>query len=107
MVKKAVITAELERIRLANPNRLLTKKAVLQAAKNKNNPLHNWHGWGAWDKNKASYKFWLQQAGELIKQYSVVVIPGREPVPMYVSVRADRGNKDGGYRATTEVIKDK
>ncbi len=99
---------ELERIRLADPERKLRPEQVVDAAR----PLtHLLHSKFEWDDGVAAEKHRLQQARQLIR-VTVITLPNdSREVKAYCSLSVDRakGNDgaSGGYRSTIEVMSDR
>lgn len=97
--------AELDRIKALHPQKLLEPKAVIAAARNKRSPLH---GCFEWDQRRAAERYLLQQARQLIAQYTVIVTTrSGEPIKVrhYVSLTTDRAN-GGGYRELSDIMSD-
>ncbi len=98
--KKAVLSEELERIRLTNGGILLAEQVVEAAAPIKS-PLHKYF---QWDDNEAARQYRIYQARQLIN-VAVVMLPfTRRAITAYVSLRADRQLPQGGYRALVDVL---
>jgi hypothetical protein len=102
-VKQEAIKQELERIAAENGG-VLYPGHVVNAARPVASPLHSQF---EWDDSEAAEKYRLHQARQLI---SVVVQyigndPSKEPVPVFVSLRSDRGQR-GGYRTIVSVLSD-
>jgi len=100
MVKKHL--DELNQIMEENGG-LLRAEDVVEFAKNPKTTLHNAF---EWDDKKASYKWRLFQANQLIR-VAVTILPreNQEPIMVrpFVSLKEDRYN-GGGYRSTLEVM---
>jgi len=82
----------------------LRAKAVLNAARTKNSPLHPFF---TWDDGEAAEAYRLGEAARLIRVV-VAVIPGlktSEPVRVFVSLKNDRG-PTAGYRTMVSVLSD-
>lgn len=95
--------AELERIRAAHPDGLLTAEAVVAAAEDDGSPLHPWF---VWDDTAAARKYRLAQARALIR-VSVTVLPAGDrefTTRAFVSLAGDRLHNGGGYRAIGAVL---
>lgn len=91
---------ELERIREADPEKLLKPEAVVEAARDEASPLH---AHMEWDDTAAAHAHRLAQARALIRVV-VTVFPGfQAPVRAYVSLPSERGEQ-GGYRRTDHVL---
>ena len=82
---------------------LLRAEDVVEFAKNPKTTLHNAF---EWDDKKASHKWRLFQANQLIR-VAVTILPreNQEPIQVkaFVSMKEDRYNKEG-YRSTLEVM---
>lgn len=88
----------LERVKGHNSGDL-TPEAVVEAAKDKRNPLHAVF---EWDDSKAAHEYRLQQAGVLIR--SVVVTVSRAlPASEAVDVRVTDTSRSGGA-STAKVV---
>ena len=89
---------------LTRTNGALHVKDVIQAARNKSNPLHSWFDW---DKTRAVQRDLEQQARTLIREYTMIVQYGEKRIEtrQFVSLRPDRAS-GGGYRVLTEVMND-
>jgi hypothetical protein len=106
-MKKAlnqIVLEELRTICEANPEKLLKPEAVVQAAQNPESPLHEHF---TWDNDEAAAKYRLEEARTLIREVHLEYDKAwmRGPVPAFVSLSEDRGNRDGGgYRQTPQVL---
>lgn len=101
-MKKKLVVEELEKIRKRNKGGLLQPKAVVDAARDEDSPLHRYF---EWDDSKAADQHRLQQARELIVRVTVIrddVSP--EPFQAYVSLPSSRTRKNGGYSSTAQVM---
>jgi len=95
------ITSELARIAEEN-NGVLLPKAVVEAARSQNSPLHSWF---EWDDSVAAEAYRLEQARYLIRITVEYPIPGEVvSTRMFVSLTPDR--KESGYRRTITVLSD-
>lgn len=92
--------AELERIRLAHPKKLLVAAEVVEAAKDEASPLH---GDFTWDDSEAAGLYREQQARQVIRAAVVFEPRLQRSTRAYLSVPTDRTN-EGGYRRTSEVL---
>lgn len=104
--RKDVISAELERIRLANGGRL-TPAAVVLAAKSPKNPLHKEFDWN--DKS-AAYTARLDTARDLIVHYQTVVVihdSQKITVPFYVRDPTAKTNEQGYIPVTSDHLERK
>lgn len=102
-VKDPSIVYELQRIAAANGDLLLPEK-VVEAARDKESPLHDRFDW---EDSEAAHKWRLHQARNLIN-VTVQYLPGvktNAPTKVFVSLHADR--KEGGYRTLVNVLGDK
>ena len=101
MVKKEVVSKELERIRNQNGG-VLNPADVVAAAAPKSNPIHDLF---TWDDTAAAIEYRLWQARMLIR-VTVTVLPGdTKESRVYVSLEEDR-NSEGGYRHVVDVLQD-
>lgn len=101
-MKKRDVVAALELIRARNKG-LLRPTDVVRAARGEGHPLH---GRFEWDDTKAARAHRLWQAREMIR-VSVTILPTlAHEVPAYVSFKADRVSKGGGYRAMSDIVAD-
>lgn len=94
--------AELEKIRSADPEKLLRPAAVLEAARDGASPLHAHF---EWDDTAAAEKHRLAQARELVRVVVTFLPQVNRNVRAYVSLPSERG-PSGGYRNTVEVLDD-
>jgi hypothetical protein len=103
---REAIKVELDRLKARSPNGLLTVGVVLEAARLKTNPLHDWPGF-TWDAREALKKNLESEARELIREYMVVIVTPSGPVRTrhFVSLASDRVI-GGGYRLISEVLDD-
>ena len=82
----------------------LTPAAVVEDAKNKASPLH---GLFQWDKSKAAYAHWLDQARQLISSVRVVIQLEKSTVKSVYYVRDPSAQaNDQGYIAVTTLRSD-
>lgn len=88
---------ELERLRAEKG--VLTPADVLEAASDKDSPMHNAF---EWDDTEAARRFRLQQARKLIVSIRVINSPVQARVPAYVSVRDPE--KGRSYVPTVEAL---
>jgi hypothetical protein len=76
---------------------IITKRAVVELAKNKRTALHRQF---TWDRTQAAERHWLDRAGELIRQYVTITVVNRSV--RFSSVAYVRDPKlpsnEGGYR---------
>jgi hypothetical protein len=86
---------------LTSRSGILKPERVVQAARNRNSPLHACF---EWNDSKAASAYRLEQARQLIRTY-VIVEPAApsQPVRAYVSLRNDRQG-GGGYRSLASVV---
>jgi hypothetical protein len=94
------IRSEMEEVRSASGG-MLPPKAVVDYARN---PETAMHGHFTWDDSKAGHEHRLWQARQLIAMVVTIEPITKQTIPMYVSLRADRAQAGGGYRATVEVL---
>ncbi len=94
------IKSELEYIRNENGGFLHPEK-VVEYAKDPNSALHSRF---TWDDNEAAAKYRIAEARAIIRVAVIINDKLPENTRAYVSLSADR--REGGYRATTEVIND-
>lgn len=84
----------------------LTPAAVVDAARPRNSPLHEYFDWS---DTSAAEKFRLLQARQLIRTV-VTMLPSKNgpqrTIRAFVSLPDDRSKREG-YRLTTEVIRSK
>jgi hypothetical protein len=93
---------ELELIRMQNPEgKLIGKEIVLWAQENPKSALHDKF---TWDKDKAAWEYWLEEARRLIRLHIKVHPVTERPVRTYVSVKADRAVAGGGYRLLDQML---
>lgn len=83
--------------------KVLTAEAVVGEARPISSPLHDYF---EWDDSIAAQEYRLWQARELIVkvQFELKEAPGARQI--FVSLRTDRGQDGGGYRAVRDVLKD-
>lgn len=92
---------ELDRIRRSHGGVLLPND-VVAAAKSTKSPLH---GQFTWDDSRAAHEYRLEQARHLIRVAVTILEPtGDREVRAFVSLRNDRANVGGGYRAIVDVL---
>lgn len=94
---------ELERIRSEDPDDMLRPEAVVEAAKKRNSPLHDYF---TWDDDEAAKRYRLIQARQLIRVAVTVLPRSDKKTRAYVSLSKDRSNMGGigGYRHLDEVL---
>jgi hypothetical protein len=99
-MKSELILKELQKISKINKG-ILYPEAVVENAKDKNSPLHNFF---VWDNTKAAELYRLEQARKLIR-VSVQYIEENPDAPykVFVSLKSDRV-KGGGYRELITVM---
>ena len=103
MIKSEDVYRELEKIR-KKCGGVLKAEAVVTAAKNPNNPLHDRF---EWDDTEAATRWRLRQARELIRVSGQVIEGDSEPIQAYVSLKSDQRIRDGGmFRPMVEVLQD-
>lgn len=90
---------ELERIRKQSRTGKLSAKAVVDAARDRNSPLHSKF---TWDDRKCGQLYRLEQARKLISVFIESEGPAQY-MPVYVSLVQDRQGS-GGYRRTEQVV---
>lgn len=97
----------LEAIRAENKDGLLVPEEVVEAARDEDSPLHSYI-FGLSD-SEAAHQHRLTLARTLIRKIKVILSddPTESPVPRYLSLKKDRRREGGGYRQTTEILKDK
>ena len=98
------ILSQLRAIAQADQEQLLKPEAVVAAASDPASPLHEHF---TWDDSVAASKWRLEEARQLIRSVECRYDESwlRGPVPAYVSLMRDRGNRDGGgYRETPVVL---
>lgn len=102
---KAEVKRALDELKARNGNRPLLRAEVIEAARDRNSPLHSYF---TWNKDEALRKNLLREAGELIREYHFIVhAPTGEPYKTrhFVSLTSDRA-VGGGYRVLTDVLSD-
>ena len=103
--KEVKIREELTRLRNLG-NGLLTPRAVVDAAKDENSPMHSEF---TWNVNKAADQYWLDQARTLISSYTIIEIRkesvGVERYEIQEYVKDPRIPKDQGYVHWSELKK--
>jgi hypothetical protein len=84
---------------------ILQPKAVVDAARNPNSPLHDAF---EWNDSAAAEAYRLYQARQLIRVVVRYEQVGTKTVPcrVFVSLSNDRKDDDGGYRLVTNVLSD-
>jgi len=101
-VKTIVRTNELLRIARENDG-LLRPEDVVDAARSPKSVLHDAF---EWDDSKAAQMYRLARASQLIR-FTVEYLPAaREDVKVFVSLREDKREGEGGYRLMTQVMND-
>jgi hypothetical protein len=114
-----MIAAELNRLRVIDPEGYLNPASVVRAARDDASPLHQYFNW---DDGDAADRYRLFQAGVLIRRVRVHLVQVRRearqidvqvvkvaPPPRSVRVfQAPRGGRGlgGGYRATADIAND-
>ena len=98
------VLAELERIRSENQG-VLAPSAVVAEAESEASILHEFFDW---DDASAGHQHRLWQARQLIRVTVRMMESesGKRNVRVYVSLRQDRTEEDGGYRALVDVMGD-
>ena len=95
--------ALLDQIREANGN-VLTPRAVVDAARDVNHPLHSRF---TWDDGEAGELWRLEEAAKLIRvvRYKTALPnQGEVKIRKYVSLASDRASGTSQYRLTTDVM---
>ena len=86
----------------------LTAEAIIEQAKKKNNPLHDFFDW---DDTKAAHKWRLQQARVLINEVKVVVENKEyyafENVSIEIEADSEEGTTKKEYFTRSEILNDK
>jgi hypothetical protein len=98
------VLAALKVIAEADPEQLLRPEAVVAAAAEPSSPLNSHF---TWDDSVAASQWRLEEARQLIRSVELAYDESwlKGPVPAYVSLTRDRGNKNGGgYRSTPQVL---
>jgi hypothetical protein len=98
------IKESLDAIAAAN-GKVLRPADVVEDARDEESPLHREF---IWDDTAAAIAHRLWQARELILSVYVTIVAG-DPATLtraYVSLRADRRERGGGYRAIVDVLSD-
>ena len=103
MKTETEVVAELKRIATANGG-ILKPIAVVEAARSPDSPLHSRF---QWDDTMAAHQWRLEQARQLIR-VTVTLIGGTGDTPerVWVSLREDQYQKEGGYRFLADVLSD-
>lgn len=92
---------QLEEIRLRNGG-ILTRRAVVDAARVKSHPLH---GEFDWNDKSAAEAHRLEQAGELIRSITLVIVTEERRLESVAYVRAPTaGHREAGY-TTVELLR--
>ena len=99
VLKNSVLSDELDRIDQTETG--LTPEAVVEVAKDPNNPLHSWF---EWDDAKAGHQHRISQARVLIKRVKIVT-PSGSRTPKYVSVEIN-DSPARRYEPLQRVVKD-
>lgn len=100
-MKKQKVINELKSIAKKHKG-VLRPEVVVEYARNKNNPLHNYF---EWDDSVAGERYRLWQARQLIVSVEYEPSANKKPVNVFVSLTSDR--QKGGYRLMEEVLDDK
>ncbi|WP_066795040.1 hypothetical protein [Sphingomonas soli] len=100
-IEAQVVGEELERLRVFHNGRL-DNATVVEAARDKLNPLHPAF---EWDDRKAAAAYRLDQAGDLIRAVDVVIEKGEgsAPIRAFVSVMRD---EDRSYTSVQHALSD-
>ncbi len=98
---KQEIYQELEIIRRENGG-FLRPADIVEFAKDRETALHSHF---TWDDSEAAAKYRLAEARSIIRVCVQINEQTSENVRAFVSLSADR-HKDGGYRATAEILDD-
>lgn len=99
---KAAVKRELDRLAANGP---LSNRKVIEAARDPKSPLHSFF---TWDKNKALELNLVNEARELMADYTVIVRNAKgETIECraFVSLTTERGLL-GGYRTIESVMND-
>lgn len=91
---------EFHKLMQADPTGTLQPEAIVEVAKNPNNPLHSYFDW---DQNEAAEKWRQQQAKELIWSYKIEVPELNIRVRALTSLQTGKGS---GFLWTKDVIAD-
>lgn len=102
--RESLIRNELTRL-AAEHGGELQPKAVVDAARSDESPLHKSFDW---DDTEAAEKWRLQQARQLIRAVVIYEKVGRQTVPcrVFVSLTPDREEDGAGYRLAHTVMSD-
>lgn len=92
--------AELERIRLSNPEKMLVPSEVVAAARDKSSTLHSEF---EWDDSVAANAYREQQARTIIRAVVIYEPSVGRRTRAYLSVPTDRAD-GGGYRKTSDIL---
>jgi tRNA-dihydrouridine synthase len=71
---------------------IVTAPDVVNAARNKNHPLHDRFEWNV---KRAAYQHWLEQARDIVQVYAIVINGDTTPVHAFVSMSQSTG--EDGY----------
>jgi hypothetical protein len=113
------VIAELLRVRSADPDGFLSRRAIVNAARPEESPLHAYF---QWDDSKAADERRLEQAGQLVRRMRVHIVRVPHEVrqidveivkidekPRTVRMaQAPRGGRgaNGGYRMVSDIAAD-
>lgn len=101
--KRDAVKAALDEIEKANFGRL-TPDAVVEAAKRKDSPLHEFF---EWDVKKAANEYWTQQARDLITSVRVVIVTETRRISSVAYVRDPAAASDEqGYVSVSKLRAD-
>ncbi len=105
--RKQTIKDCLDNIKSKSQDGLIKPDAVLEEASDESHPLHQEF---EWDDSLAGHHYRLQQARQIIREFTVEIVEDNKPsrkMRGYVSLLRDRvKGGGGGYRETKDVMKE-
>lgn len=96
----AVIGAEIERVAKGNVDGKATPRAVLEAARSPESPLHRFF---EWDNDRAAERHRLEQAKHMLRSIDVVFVKADQPVQTRAFHVIQNDTGDRGY-VPAEVV---
>lgn len=102
VIKDQEIIVELKRIAEENAG-ILRAEDIVEAAKPETSPLHSRF---EWDDSEAAKQYRLYQARNMIRVSVEYIGDTKQMSRVFVSLKTDRENVGGGYRAMLAVMSD-
>lgn len=102
-MKNPLIIQELNKVASLNGG-ILRPEDVVSEARNNQSPLHDYFDW---NNTSAAHAYRLEQARRLIR-VTVTVLPNTNSTErVWVNLKSERKDEDGGYRTLVSVLSHK